>query len=473
MGTAFDERCAADLSNVVDGRGLGREDSAWLARAVTGAVRPNRDKPLWDLARCLAALGQGATSGRDLVDLALDPRLARGPALRTRLEAGGSASDERGLALPPNDAGRHATWHATWAGAGRLLALAEFWLTAEDLASFAEILGWLDELVRSGSDPAAVDLLTRRLVRLSSAYRAAHLPLAPVEKRFRAILTFLAGRASRGRGFDEDDILDYWRAEIRDGERVSFRTVAEHFITYEGVASVLGGLAGVTGATSLDAVEGWEDRLDATLGDVVGTDAAAPLASAMDAFADGPKVLTGAEREDLADIVRLEPFHRTRPLTVLRAISFGRVQSGIANRLRRGSGGAEIAARVRCEDAEPYEAIDARARDLAAYLARMIRIAAALRIGSRDGDGRVADALKAAEADIRRVRRAGFDDREALARAFADLDDVLLRAGEEIAAFTQAVTALSARRPLAAAFGADRPVFADALTHAYAEALAP
>lgn len=472
MGTAFDERCAADLSNVVEGRDLGRDDAAWLARAVTGAVRPNRDKPLWDLARCLGALACGAISGRDLVDLALDPRLARGPAMRARLEGSGVPHDERGIVLVMGDATLHTTWHATWAGAARLLALAEFWLTAEDLGSFAEILGWLDELVRSGSDRNAVDLLTRRLVRLSSAYRSAHLPLAPVEKRFRAILTFLAGRAARGRGFDEDDILDYWRAEIRDGERVSFRTVAEHFIIYEGVASALGGLASLSGATSLDAVEGWEDRLDATLGEVVGTDAAAPLAAALDAFADGPKILTGAEREDLAEIVRLEPFHRTRPLTVMRAISFGRVQSGIANRLRRGSGGQDVAERARCEDAEPYEAVDARSRDLAAHLARMIRIAAALRIGSEGHDGRVADALKAAAADIKRVRRAGFDDREALARAFAGLDDVLLRAAGETVAFTEAVAGLAARGPLVARFAADRPVFAAALTHAYAEALA-
>ena len=135
MASGFDERCAADLSNVVDGRGLTRDEAAWLARAVTGAVRPNRDKPVWDLAHALAALAglPGVREGRDLVDLALDPRLARPSALEARLAGAGPTTDARGLVLAENG------WRAAWGGVARGLALAEFMLTAEDLAAFAEV----------------------------------------------------------------------------------------------------------------------------------------------------------------------------------------------------------------------------------------------------------------------------------------------------------------------------------------------
>ncbi|MFX5291028.1 hypothetical protein ABTC79_19705, partial [Acinetobacter baumannii] len=70
------------------------------------------------------------------------------------------------------------------------------------------------------------------------------------------------------------------------------------------------------------------------------------LAALLADWPEGPKILTGAEREELTDLLRLEPFHRTRPLTTLRAASFGQVQSGIANRLRRGGGGGEVAERA-------------------------------------------------------------------------------------------------------------------------------
>ncbi len=41
---------------------------------------------------------------------------------------------------------REAGWRTTWSGLARLLALAEFVLTAEDLAQFAAVTGWLDDL---------------------------------------------------------------------------------------------------------------------------------------------------------------------------------------------------------------------------------------------------------------------------------------------------------------------------------------
>lgn len=458
MTGGYDERCAADLANVGEGRDLSRTDRAWLARVVTGAVRPNRDKPLWDLAHALAALARatGARDGRVLVTLALDPGLATAVACEARF-AGSPATDTRGLVL---DGG----WRTGWAGLARLLALAEFVLTAEDLAQFASLTGWLEELA-AAPDAEGAAFLAKRLARHLAAYRNAHLPLAPLERRFRAILGFLAGR----RAFADDDILAFWREEMRGGERPGFRTVAEHFVTFEAGAHLLDGLDNLSSAASLSAAEGWEERLDASLADLAVAEPAAALAALLAEWPDGPKILTGAEREDLADFLRLEPFHRTRPLTCLRAASFGRVQSGIANRLRRGGGGADLAERVACTEAESYAALQARAAALAAHLARMLRIAAALAVAERDGlspDTRTA--LEAAEADLRRVRRAGFEDRAALEAGFSAAQPALLRLAEEAERLDRALAALARQRPLEAAFAADRAVFAEAFAAAYA-----
>ncbi len=457
MTGGYDERCAADLGAICDGRDLSRADRAWLARVVTGAVRPNRDKPLWDLAHALAALTRatGARDGRDLVTLALDPGLATPAALETRFAAS-DAADARGLVL---DAG----WHTGWAGLARLMALAEFVLTAEDLAQFALLTGWLDDLA-AAPDPEGAAFLAKRLARHLAAYRNAHLPLAPLERRFQALLRFLAGR----RIFSDDDILAFWRAEMAEGERPGFRTVAEHFVTFEAGAQLLGGLEGLSAPVSLDAHAGWEEHFDAALADVAAEPAEA-LATLLADWPEGPKILTGAERADLADLLRLDPFHRTRPLTTLRAASFGRVQSGIANHLRRGGGGPDIAERATCAEAESYAALAGRAGALAAHLARMLRIAAALRVPERDGLAPATrTALDDADADLRRVRRAGFEDRAAVAAGFAAAEAALLRLTEETRRLERALGGLDRQRPLEAAFAADRAVFAEALAAAYA-----
>lgn len=466
-----DEGCATDLGNVIDGRDLSRDAASWLARAVTGAIRPNRDKPLWDLAHALATLARltDARNGRDLVDLVLDPRLAGTRALEHRFAGAsgeGTSTDASGFVL---ELGPRSWWRATWSGTGRLLALAEFLLTAEDLARFGTVTGWLDELA---ADPSttSVDLLVSRLTRAFHTYRQSHMPLAIHEKRFRRILSFLAlkGEGNDRTAFTDDDILDYWRTEAGDGEGPSFRTAAEHFVTFEAVVTTLGGLTGLRAAASLDAADGLAERIDTSLADVVGSEPAAKLAEILVGLPDGPKILTGAERDEVADLLRLEPFHRTRPLTTIRAVSFGRVQSGIANRLRRGSGGADIVERVACTDAETYRAISERARSLAAHLARMVGIAACLRLSPESTDIRVAEALQGGEADLKRVRRAGFDaDRSTLAAAFAAVDETLVRIADEMAALIRAMDALEARRSLSDTFRADRLAFAETFSRVY------
>ncbi len=349
MAKGYDERCANDLASVRESRQLSRDNACWLARAVIGLIRPNRDKPFWDMAHAVVAIGANGRAPA-ILDIVLDPRLAAPEAIAGRLSSivPPERRDERGLLLQAGDT----LWKGSWTGLVRLLALAEFILTMEDLAAFREISGWLDEAL---APPHDVDLLVSRLVRRINLYRQAHVPLAPIEKRFRAILTFLGesrGPDVRGDSFDDDDILAFWRGEITAGGRPQFRTIVDYFITFEKATKTLGSLRGLMEPMSVEAIEDWE-RLDAKLGDLTTSDdAAVTLAESLAAMPESPNILKGTESNDLIDVISLDPFHRTRTLTVLRTVSFGRIQSGIANWLRRGGGGAPIEDRVRCADAE-------------------------------------------------------------------------------------------------------------------------
>lgn len=465
MANGCDERCAADVANVVEGRRLSRKNAGWLARAVTGAIRPNRDLPLWDMAHAVVAIGAGADV-KGLIDTVLDPRLVSPEAIERRLSPSvpQALRDERGIVL----ASRERQWRCSWSGLVRLLALAEFILTMEDLAAFGTVSGWFKEALAPPND---VDLLVSRLVSRINQYRQAHVPLAPIEKRFRAILVFLGGRrrgAGPGDSFDDDDILAFWHARIAAGERPQLTTIVDHFITFEKAARSLGNLRRVAGAVSLEDIEGWADRLDTVLGDVATPDdAAVTLTERLKDMPESPKILTGTERDDLLDVLALDPFHRTHPLTVLRAVSFGRVQSGIANRLRRGGGGAPISERVHCADARTYANVLARAQTLAAHLSRMIAIAAALRLDRAFDEGRVGAVLEAARQDAGRIRRAGFDDRDALKAAFAGVDEALVGAADELGGFMRAAGAPAKGRRPADRFEEDRIFFSAAFTDAY------
>jgi hypothetical protein len=110
----------------------------------------------------------------------------------------------------------------------------------------------------------------------------------------------------------------------------------------------------------------------------------------------------------------------------------------------------------------------ARAKDLKEHLDRMIRIAATLRLGAKSfDDPAVAKLLAAAEADIGRIRRAGFDDRKTLAAAFAKVDEALISVRDEIERFASAAANPVNGRLPADRFPEDRAFFSAAFTEAY------
>ena len=441
----FDETCAADVAAVIDARDAPPADAAWLARAVAGASRPSRDRPLWDAAHGIAAVGGAAP---DLVDLILDPYLSSAGALRARLE-GVASTDAKGLIL-----GDPSPWHGSWSGLARSFALLEFLMTADELSHFAEVTALLDTL----GDPAAAPDVARRLAVMMTAYRAQHMPLAPVERRFHAIRGFLR-QTGRIDGYQDDDIVSFWQ----QGEDALFTTVVAHFVTYDRVSAELGALTALQGADRLSGIDNWEDRLEATtLPDTAIRSVDQALATLSDLATDAPKVLTGAERDTLTALLSFDPFHNRRPVTVLRALAFGRIQSGIGNRLRRGSGGPDLPERIACGEAD-YAALLAKAQTLTAHLKTCLAIALAL----RGADGEVA---VRGEQALRRMRRAGLDaPRPDLAKRMAAIDAALATAATELASHCAAVADLAQRVPLTDLVERDRAHFSAAFAALYLE----
>lgn len=443
-----DEVCLADLQAVVQGRLLDRGDRSWLARAVAGAVRPSRDRPVWDLAHTIAALG---LDGLGLIDLALDPRLASGADFQERFHDR-PGTDERGLLLSEPRA-----WRCSWKGLARVMALAEFLLTADEMEGFAEI----SNAVGQGLAPKEAPAFARWLAARLAAYRNAHMPAAPVEQRFRAIRSYLRG-LGRSSGFDDDDILVFW--QTRRSDDTLYATVVEHFITYDRVRAELDTLSQLTDAERLETLETWDARLEAAAQPHTDTPVLAGALALLQGTLDQPKLLTGTEFKALEETLRLDPFHKTRPLTALRVRVFGRIQSGIANRLRRGSGGPDIAERARCSDAD-YGSAAETARKLSDHLRNCLTIALALRSGD-DADPLV----EAGKRALRTTRRAGFDlPRERLAAAIAEVDDALATTAMALEEHRAGLDHLNRAEPLSGRLEQDRAAFSNTFATIYSQ----
>ncbi len=571
MAACLDEGIRTELATVVAGRGLSSSAAGWLARALVGAVRPNRDLPLLDLARALAALARRA-GGRDLralLRVVFDPALARPGALQALLadEPGATAT---GIALPGWD-------HLLPYGAlARSLALAELLALVDESALLADLVealrrvaadpgqpsvedaaralaralhGWrmrrlpfaalergLRRIAAAGLDPArarpaaiqahveaalgaapegavlpsperpvpyglmarslalaellalvdgstllpdlvealrrvaadpspaSVEDAARALARALHAWRMRRLPFAAVERGLRRLAA--AGLdATPG----DEAILDLFRAEIAAGERPVFHALARLVATLERARRHGLDLRRLADALPLDAAP---THAEAALADISGADEAS-LEERLDRVPARPKCLTGVERRALQAVAALDPLHRARPLTALRAIAFEPVQAGILNRQRRGAGGAGVAARAACGDALPYPEIEARTRELASHLRDLLRIALVLRLddgGERPADPRAAAALAEGRRLLKSMRRDGFDaEPQALRAAFAGMDGDLAALAEALDEMLRALDALAAGEPLERRFEADRAAFAALFSTLYAD----
>ncbi len=485
MDQPVDEHTASDLVAIADARQLTVAQCNMLARNVTGALRPNRDIYLWVLANLLSAVllcRYRQHENPDPLDCALEIVLAQARDRRAtlvrichgqpgvRVASDGIAVDVDGLQFESN-----------WARIEDALAFADFFITGNDGALFASFKEAILALIPTGGGAAgpreAVGILSRRIAQ----WRRDHLPLGRYERLFSALVGFLANRPAVQRrqgllAFNDDDIVAFWRKCVEAGDRLMYRTAVERFRDFGRLMAHLNALRNLSTPGDLDALvarmemepeDGWNET---TADDTAET----RLLEALKSFPDDPNALKGVERDLIATLVALMPFHKQRPGSVLRVLAFGPVQTGIANRLRRGGGGAEIDVRVTCSDAKTYDDVAERFTDLRDHLDSLGCIAAALRFGDRapaiegiDPEA-LAKKVQRGNADLKRLRRAGFDrPRAELAAIFAGIDGLLSDLRGIVWDFTTEIDGLGNRQALSDRFVRDKPVFVETFTHAY------
>jgi hypothetical protein len=487
MDQPVDERTASDLKDIVESRRLNIAQAKVLTRNVTGALRPNRDFYLWVLVNVLqAAFLAGSKRERNFnhINCALEIAMADNAERRQVLTdycAGHDGIRLTGEGLAVGDL----KFAASWARIEHALAFGEFFIVGHDRAlcnSFMAAVTTLGEAMAAAAGvEAAVSILSRRI----GQWRRDNLPLGRYERQFSALIAFLNGRGPGGRGkgltFDDDDIVAYWGKGV-DGERLMFATAVERFRDFERYLTKQSAIRNLGMPADLDALvtrmnldfetgESWHDTEDEQAED--------RLVEALNCIPAEPKTLKGTERQLIECLVTLQPYPKQRPLTVLRLLAFGAVQSGIANRLRRGKGGADVEARVTCAEAENYDMIAVEFKGLLEHFESLLRIAAALRF---DGEApmqdvdpalaervqRRADIIQQGNADLKRMRRAGFDQpREDLAAIFREFDGVISELRDVVRDFTKAVERLGEGEALCDRFAKDKPVFSEILTRAY------
>lgn len=472
----IDQQTISDINGIVESRRLSQADARRLVNFIAGAVRPNRDRPVFDLCRVLsvAAVATAPPAGKP-----------------------GAGKPDRCLAAilgPSRAVAAMVAGKAPMQEIGALLGFAEFLLTHDDCSYYGDMSRIITALAAAGEagrEVAVKEAVAAIASRLRS-YRTERFPVARHEKVFRSLLSFLGarGKSRSVSSFDDEDVVSFWESEIKDGNRVLYRTVVKHFLTLETVASDLAAQRALNDAMSLYD-EGEGGRIIAPVetategvvdtGDPQEARFEALLEFLQKGLPDGIKLLTGTERERLVDLLECGPFTSSRPLTALRYISFGAVQSGIANFLRRGSGGDTIAARVTCADAASYPEVGMGYGKLSDHLERLLLISAFLsgKGAPANDTGDIAasvspEALQQAQREgaqfLKRLKREGLEaPPEELAPRVLPIAGQLVGIREVVKTFLSQSSGLNRSAPLDQHFARDRSRFASALSQAYVE----
>lgn len=469
----IDQLTISDINGIVESRRLSAVDARRLVNYVAGAVRPNRDRPVFDLCRILSVVAAETTP----------------PAGKP-----GAGKPDRCLAAllgPPRAVAAMCAGKAPTQELAALLGFAEFLLTHDDCSYYGDMSRIICALAAAGEAgrEAAVKEAVASIASRLRSYRTERFPVARHEKVFRSLLSFLGarGKSRSVSSFDDEDVVAFWESEIKGGNRVLFRTVVKHFLTLETVAADLAAQRALNDAMSL--YEEGEGRIIAPVetategvvdvGDPAELRYEVLLEFLQKGLPDGIKLLTGTERDRLVDLVECGPFTSTRPLTSLRYISFGAVQSGIANFLRRGSGGGAISERVRCADAASYVDVGTGYGKLSDHLDRLLLISAFLsgRNAPANDTGMImaavsSEALAQAQREgaqfLKRLKREGLEQApEELAPRVVPIAGELVGLREIVKAFLQQSASLNRSATLDSRFENDRARFAAALHEAY------
>lgn len=293
-------------------------------------------------------------------------QVARGPAFRAQIQEGARhcaafhedfrlEADGVTLAYPD------APFTVSYSRMGFLAALLELMVTALGYRAVdGEIRAWLDAPFEAQRAPAHANALSR----LFYDHLKEHLSTAQSLRIFARLIAFL--ETDRGRGFGLDDlddraVLDYWHssatAEEEDAADLrGFRVVTErvgmlrtalqaaferHAIDSAKPVGPDREAGEIDPGTVLDLLEvhdGESDELRALQGE--------PAAAV--------KFLTRREIGELDLIARLGSHAGVLALSVLRAATFGAVQSRLSQALRRHASVREVAGLIDLDGCEPY-----------------------------------------------------------------------------------------------------------------------
>ena len=347
----------ADLRQLAETHSLTRADHEWLVAAVVGSLRPNRDKPVWELCRYVSGMAQDLDI--DEVISSLLGSLSEGPAS---------------------------------ARARRMSAFGDFLLTREDCGHFAEVREVLGAL-RAQPDEAHFADAVRVLSAQLRQFRREALPLESNEAMFSDLLTELRRLQGSIEGISDATIFALWQHRLESGGPVEYRTCVDHVLIFQQSLKVLKQTSALSDAGEI---------LDFGL-----THAEIEMSGEKAAIEDlpaSPKVLTDVERDLLATLTRLEILVAANLRSIYRYISFGEVQSGISNFLRRGGGGASIEARMDCAGALAYADLVKKLSGLRKSLENVLSYIAPALVRASQGEP-VPQPLPS----VARPRRAGFE----------------------------------------------------------------
>lgn len=454
--TFLDERCRADLDDLAAARSMSRAAVARVAGSIAGLGGLGHDRIFMvgsTVLHLLAAPTAPAHRRDALVAFCLDPALTRRHALTEALRM--SVGADAGITIGDDGldvAMQAASVRLRWTPMLDSLALLNFMLVADSLDHFGEIAaGFADVQPEQNLRQHSVAQLARALARVAYRYRNNHFPERDVMRRHHGLLAFMARRTRPGARwrFDDATILDCWRHLCAEGERPLFEATArqchavERAMEYRAARHTIATASGAD-TRDRDALEmiaaGDEGPLDGY------GDTTPGLAAVVASVPDTPKVLNGTERDLLMRIARLEPLHRDRALTVLRALVFGRLQI----RLSRPSSADGGPAR-----ATSYHEQMTACTDLRNHLLNVALLLA-------ETSGMAGQHPERTFARATRIRRQGFErPREELAAALTVLAGPLATMIEELRTFV--VGAGDA----AAMYERDRPVFAAVFEQLY------
>lgn len=463
-----DSATLIDIEHICEARSFSPSDRDRLTSYVTGAVRPNRDKPIWEACQLLARLADlyGA-DGRDTRAVVRESiAVILNPSPR----------------LPDGYHGSNDELRPSYSHLKVLLAFLEFLFTHNGLVHFGEMeaeIAGLAEAEAGKDREARVKTAVSSISRYLHRYRVEHFPAAKYEKVFRAILTFLGNQDDRitvNLRFSDDDMLKFWEEALMAGERPLFRTVVSHFQIVATVSADLRDQSALNTIEALDASDWFLNNLTERADLVDRGDSPADRYRLLLEFLEdnGPeevKALTKVQKRQLRELVDWGVFLPEFPLTILRILSFGAVQVGISNYLRRGSGGDDIAIRVRCRDASEYRALVADYETMKAHLDRLVAISAYAVFGGNEAakrSERLEKIMETGKRELRRIKRTGFErPLDELKILLKPAVPALIGLREAVDTFLGATEAITDSKPLEIRFEDDRKRFAGALSHAY------